>query len=108
MLNELGLICIAAFVAPDDVVREKARELIGDERFFTVYLKAPIEVCRKRDTDGHYKFADAGEITNFPGVSAPFEDPKYADLVLETDKTPVAECVQRILSLLESKGVISD
>ena len=89
-------------------MREKARELVGSERFFTVYLKAPIEVCRKRDVDGHYKLADAGEITNFPGVSAPFQDPKQADLVIETDKVPVAECVERILGLLQSKGVISD
>jgi len=108
LLNELGVICIAAFVAPDDAVRGQARELIGGERFFTVYLKAPIEVCRKRDVDRHYELADTGEIANFPGVSAPFEEPRHVDLVLETDKTPVAECVQRILSLLERKGVISD
>jgi len=108
LFNEAGLICIAAFVAPDDAVREKARELIGAERFFTVYLKAPIEVCRQRDADGHYKMADAGEIANFPGVSAPFEEPQNADLVLETDKLSVADCVQKILALLEAKGVISD
>jgi bifunctional enzyme CysN/CysC len=108
LFNDAGLICIAALVAPDDAVREKARELVGHDRFFVVHLKAPIEVCRQRDTDGHYKLADAGEIANFPGVSAPFEEPHNADLVLETDKLSVAECVQRIVSLLEAKKVISD
>ncbi len=108
LFNDSGIICIAAFVAPDDTIRSKARELVGAERFFTVYLKAPIEVCRQRDTDGHYKLADAGDLTNFPGVSAPFEDPQQVDLVLETDKVPVAQCVDRIIALLESKGVLSD
>ena len=108
LFNDAGMICIAAFVAPDDVVRQRAKELIGADRFFTVFLKAPLEVCRQRDTDGHYRLADAGEIANFPGISAPFEEPQDADLVLETDKLKVADCVQKILALLEAKGVITD
>jgi bifunctional enzyme CysN/CysC len=105
LLNEAGMICIAAFVAPDEQVRQRAKELIGTERFLSVYLQAPLEVCRQRDTDGHYKLADAGEIANFPGVSAPFEAPTNADLVLETDKTPVEECVRQILALLDAKKI---
>jgi bifunctional enzyme CysN/CysC len=108
LFNEAGLICLAAFVAPDDAVRRKARELIGGERFLTVYLKAPLDVCRKRDSDGHYKLADSGEIANFPGVSAPFEEPSQADLVLETDKLSIAECVDKVFRLLESRGIVSD
>jgi bifunctional enzyme CysN/CysC len=107
LFNEAGLICIAAFVAPDEQVRSRAKELIGSERFITVYLKASIEVCRKRDVDGHYKLADAGEIANFPGVTAPFEEPKQPDLVLETDKISVEECVRQIVSLLEAKKVLA-
>ena len=108
LFNDSGVICIAAFVAPDDIVRQRAKELIGAERFFTVYLKAPVEVCRKRDVDGHYRLADEGELANFPGVSAPFEEPQQADLILETDKLKVADCVQKIMALLEAKGVIAD
>jgi bifunctional enzyme CysN/CysC len=108
LFNEAGLICLAAFVAPDDSVRERAKELIGADRFLTVYLKAPLEVCRKRDSDGHYKLADSGELANFPGVSAPFDEPKHADLVLETDKLSIGECVDKIMHLLEAKGVFSD
>jgi bifunctional enzyme CysN/CysC len=108
LFNEAGLLCIAAFVAPDEAVRERARELVGSDRFFTVYLKAPVEVCRQRDREGQYKLADAGEIANFPGVTAPFEEPKQADLILETDKLTVADCVAKIFSLLEKQGVISD
>jgi bifunctional enzyme CysN/CysC len=105
LFNEAGIVCIAAFVAPDENVRQRAAEVVGRERFFVVHLDAPIEVCRQRDTDGHYKLADSGEMAMFPGVSAPYETPTKADLVLQTDKLGVGECVERILGLLRQRGV---
>jgi len=71
-----------------------------------VHLDAPLEVCRKRDVDGHYPQADKGELTLFPGVSAPYETPEKPDLVLKTDKLGVEECVEQILKLLEEKGIL--
>jgi adenylylsulfate kinase-like enzyme len=68
-------------------------------------LSAPVEVCRQRDTDGHYQRADSGEMALFPGVSAPYEPPAQPDLVLATDKLSVAQCVEQVLALLEGKGV---
>jgi bifunctional enzyme CysN/CysC len=106
LFNEAGVIVLAAFVAPDEAVRQKAAECIGRERFLVVHLDAPLEVCRQRDTDGHYKLADSGEIAMFPGVSSPYEPPAQADLVLPTDKLPVEACLDRILALLESRGVL--
>ena len=67
---------------------------------------APIEVCRQRDVDGHYPQADRGELTLFPGVSAPYEEPVKPDLVLATDKLAVEECVERILRLLEEGEIL--
>jgi adenylylsulfate kinase-like enzyme len=72
-----------------------------------VYLSAPVEVCRRRDTDGMYPRADAGELPSFPGVSAPFEPPTSPELTLATDKVPVGECVERILALLRERGVFA-
>jgi bifunctional enzyme CysN/CysC len=106
LFNEAGLICIAAFVAPEETVRQKAAERIGRERCLVVHLAAPLDVCRQRDTDGHYPRADAGELTNFPGVSAPYEPPPAPDLVLPTHQWPVARCVDELVALLESRGVI--
>ena len=106
LFNEAGLIVLAAFVAPEEAVRQKAAATIGAERFVVVHLSAPIEVCRQRDTDGHYKLADSGEMPLFPGVSSPYEAPAKPDLVLETDKLPVEACVERILKLLEERGVV--
>ena len=102
-INNAGLICICAFVSPGEDVREKARKLIGEYRFVEIYLTASEDVLRQRDSQGVYKKADKGELKEFPGVSAPYEAPRSPDLVLQTDKLTVDECVDRIIRLLESK-----
>jgi bifunctional enzyme CysN/CysC len=107
LYNESGLICIASFVAPDEAVRQKAAERIGRDRLLVIHLAAPIEVCRSRDTDGQYARADAGEIANFPGVSAAYEPPTAADLVLPTHEWSVARCVDAIENLLADREIIS-
>jgi bifunctional enzyme CysN/CysC len=106
LFNDAGILCIGAFVAPDEAVRQKAAERVGRERFLVVHLSAPVDVCRQRDTDGHYPLADSGEITNFPGVSAPYEPPADPDLVIPTHEWPVAKCVDAVITLLEQRGVI--
>jgi len=103
LINASGLICICSFVAPNSEVREKARELIGSDSFIEIFLSAPIEVCRKRDTKGHYKKADSGELRDIPGLSAPYDVPESPDLTLKTDKLSIEECVDRIIRLLESQ-----
>jgi bifunctional enzyme CysN/CysC len=107
LFNDAGTIVLAAFVAPDEAIRQKAADCVGRERFLVVHLNAPLEVCRQRDTEGHYQLADKGEMTLFPGVTAPYEPPANPDLVLPTDKLAVNECVERILALLEAQGVLS-
>jgi bifunctional enzyme CysN/CysC len=106
LFNDAGLICIAAFVAPDEAVRRKAADRVGPDRFLVVHLAAPVEVCRTRDADGHYPRADAGELANFPGVSAAYEPPAKPDLVLPTHEWPVGRCVDELVKLLEARGVL--
>jgi bifunctional enzyme CysN/CysC len=106
LFNDAGLICIAAFVAPDEAVRRKAADRVGPDRFLVVHLSAPVEVCRTRDADGHYARADAGELANFPGVSATYEPPAKPDLVLPTHEWPVGRCVDELVALLEARGMI--
>ena len=107
LMNDAGLICISAFVAPDAKIRDKAADTIGRERFLVVHLDCPVEVCRTRDGDGQYALADRGELTEFPGVSATYERPSDAQLVLATNTLSVDECVERVLQLLQQQGVIS-
>jgi bifunctional enzyme CysN/CysC len=106
LMNDAGLISICAFVAPDADVREKAKQTVGAEKFVEIFVTAPMETLRKRDADGMYAKADAGEIAEYPGVSAPYEAPKNPDLTLETDQLDVAACVDRIVTLLEKRKLI--
>src|SRR5262249_38788751 len=106
LFNDAGLIVLAAFVAPEEAVRQKAAAAIGHDRFLVVHLSAPLEICRQRDTDGHYKLADSGEMPLFPGVTSPYEPPAQPDLTLETDKLSVATCTDRIIELLTAGGVV--
>ncbi|HET6423396.1 MAG TPA: sulfate adenylyltransferase subunit CysN [Planctomycetaceae bacterium] len=104
LMNDAGIITIAAFVAPHAAVREKAKQLIGPERVLEVFCTAPIEVLRSRDKSGAYEMADAGNIAQMPGVTAAFEEPKSPDLVLQTDQISVEDSVNRILEVMKSKG----
>ena len=106
LFNDAGILCIGAFVAPDEDVRQKAADRVGRDRFLVVHLAAPVDVCRQRDTDGHYKLADSGELANFPGVSAPYEPPAEPDLVLPTHEWPVGRCVAAVIALLQERGLV--
>ena len=107
LVNDAGLVCIAAFLAPREEVRQKAADVVGRERFLVVHLNAPIDVCRQRDQEGMYGAADAGEIANFPGVSASYDEPTRADLVLGTHELDVDQCLERIMALLSERGVVN-
>jgi bifunctional enzyme CysN/CysC len=107
ILNDTGVITICAFVAPHDAVRQKAREVIGAERFLEVHLDCPIDICRERDKTGVYALADEGKLSQFPGVSAAFEPPQHADLVLATHEMSIEESVGAILQALRQRGFIA-
>src|SRR3954471_15677423 len=62
LINDAGIICICAFVSPHEAVREKARQVIGPDRFLEIYLSAPLEICKTRDPNGVYKLAESGKI----------------------------------------------
>ncbi|MBT6847721.1 MAG: adenylyl-sulfate kinase, partial [Planctomycetaceae bacterium] len=73
--------------------------------FITIHLSTPVEVCRARDANGMYAKADAGEINNFPGVTAEYETPSAADLTLDTTDLKVEQCVDQIIELLETRDI---
>ena len=105
-LNDAGMICIASFVAPAEDVRQKVAKLIGVERFIVVHVATPVDVCRERDTKGQYAKADAGELLNFPGVTADYEPPTEPDLVVNAAEQSVDQCVDAVIELLREKGII--
>ena len=83
---DTGVITIAAFISPNNELREMASNIIGKENFVEVYISTPIEECEKRDVKGLYAKARRGEIKNFTGISAPFEAPEDAALSIDTSK----------------------
>ncbi|WDQ18417.1 sulfate adenylyltransferase subunit CysN [Rhodopirellula sp. P2] len=105
-LNDAGLICLASLVAPSDDVRQKVSKLIGEDQFLVVHVATPLEVCRERDTKGQYAKADAGELSNFPGVTAKYDVPSDPDLAVDTSTTSIADCADAVVELLKSKGFI--
>lgn len=107
VVNQAGVIALCAFVAPHELPRRRAREVVGDDRFLEIFVDAPLEVCRERDVRGLYEAADRGDIPDFPGVSSPFEPPADADLVLDTTALTVEACAERVIDLLRARGAIT-
>jgi bifunctional enzyme CysN/CysC len=106
LFNDAGLLCVASMVAPEDTVRKRARDVIGSDRFFLVYLSAPMEWCRRHDDTGLYQDADAGKTSNVPGIDFPYEPPVDVDMTLPSHELSVAECADRIIHELERRGRI--
>jgi len=105
LANQVGMLSIISVLAPSAEVRERVREMLGAEQYLEVYLSAPLEVCRARSPE-LYRRAEAGEIPQLPGVSAPYDVPTAPDLVLPTHELDVDTCVDRVVQLLERRGRI--
>jgi bifunctional enzyme CysN/CysC len=103
---EQGTLTLCSFISPYQEDRDRIRELLPEGRFFEVHVDCDIEVCKERDPKGLYEKAERGEIANFTGVSAPYEEPADPEAVLHTDEEDVEACVDRLVELLEERGII--
>ena len=97
---DTGIITLAAFISPNNDIREMAANIIGKEDFMEIYVSTPIEECERRDVKGLYAKARKGEIKNFTGISAPFEAPEHPARSLDTSKLSVEESVNKLLDLI--------
>ena len=100
LLINAGMITICSFISPTNEIRELARNIIGTNDFIEVYLSTPLEECEKRDTKGLYKRARSGEISDFTGISSPFDVPACPDIELDTSKYTIRECVDKIFTTI--------
>ena len=106
LMVDAGLITIVSFISPFISERRMVRELVGPDEFIEVFVDTPLEVCEQRDPKGLYRKARTGEIANFTGIDSEYQPPEAAELVLHTvDETP-AQSVDRIMRLLETRGVL--
>ena len=99
LMNDAGLIVLCSFISPMSRDRNNARTIMGDD-FVEVFVDTPLEECEKRDVKGLYKKARAGKITNFTGISSPFEAPESPEVHLKTPDQSPEECADAILKFL--------
>lgn len=104
---DAGVIALTAFISPFRSDRQMVRDIVGSD-FIEIYCRCPIEVCEERDVKGMYRRARAGEIKAFTGVSSPYEEPQNAELILDTGASPLAECVDKVIKLMDDRGVFEN
>ncbi|HZX35054.1 MAG TPA: adenylyl-sulfate kinase [Thermodesulfobacteriota bacterium] len=106
LFTDANIITVTAFISPYRADRDNARRLQKPGEFIEVYVKCPLEVCEERDTKGLYKKARAGEVKEFTGISAPYEEPENAEMIIDTSEMNLEQSVRAILKYLEEKGYI--
>jgi len=102
LMLDAGLFTLTAFISPYKEDRDQVRELVAADEFIEVYVKASVETCESRDPKGLYKKARSGEIKNFTGIDAPYEEPDKPEIILDTNTSSVEESVAQILEYLEA------
>lgn len=95
-----GQYVLTAFISPFREDRQTVRDLVGEGEFIEVYVKCSIEACEERDPKGLYEKARKKEIPSFTGISSPYEEPLNPEIVLNSEKYSVEECVEQLLKEL--------
>jgi adenylylsulfate kinase len=103
---DAGIVVLTAFISPYKKDRHFVRNLVGEKEFIEVYVKCPIEICEKRDPKGLYKKAKDGIIKQFTGVDDQYEEPENPEIILETDKMSIDECIKKILDYLDENELL--
>ncbi len=106
LFAQAGIITMTAFISPYRKDRDKARALLNDGEFIEVFVKVPLEVAEQRDPKGLYKKARAGEIKQFTGIDAPYEEPLNPELVIDTSKLSLEESADMVINYLKEKKII--
>ncbi len=108
LFADAGMLTITSFISPYVADRDLVRKIHDEAKlpFLEVFVDCPIEEAEKRDPKGLYKKARAGQIKGFTGIDDPYEPPKKPELHLRTDQLSVAESVQKLLDLLEARGLL--
>lgn len=107
LLNDAGIIVICAFTSPSADIRRQVAQIVGTERFFEIYAKAPLAWCEEHDSTGLYVKARRGELPHFAGINAPYEPPENPALVLDIPALTVDAAVEQLLQLLRQRGIFT-
>jgi bifunctional enzyme CysN/CysC len=100
LMLDAGVYVLSSFISPFKSDRAMVRNLFEKDDFIEIFVNTSLSVAESRDPKGLYKKARAGEIPNFTGISSPYETPTSAEIILNTEKQDLKECVNQILSYL--------
>jgi adenylylsulfate kinase len=103
LMLDAGIITLTAFISPFEEERQMVKKLVGADNYMEVFVNCPIEECEKRDVKGLYAKARRGEISNFTGITSPFEEPQAPDVKVPTHQLSVEEGVDLVLELLKKR-----
>jgi adenylylsulfate kinase len=103
LMLDAGIITLTAFISPFEEERQMVKKLVGADNYMEVFVNCPIEECEKRDVKGLYAKARRGEISNFTGITSPFEEPLTPDVKVPTHQLSVEEGVDLVLELLKKR-----
>ena len=107
LFMEAGVIVLTAFISPYQADRQRVRGMVAHGEFIEVYCDTELEVCESRDVKGLYKKARAGQISDFTGISSPYEAPKNPELTVNTGGDDLTACVQQVLNEMTQRGIIT-
>jgi len=96
LFAENGVVVIVSFITPFEEFRQSAKEIVGDEDFREVYVRASLSTCEERDVKGLYAKAETGEIANFTGKESAFEEPDSPWLVVDTENVSFEESLEQL------------
>jgi adenylylsulfate kinase len=107
LFMEAGVIVLTAFISPYRADRERVRGMVEHGDFIEIYCDSTIEVCESRDVKGFYKKARAGQISEFTGISSPYEAPEKPELTVNTGAAELDACVQQVIDEMLQRGITS-
>ena len=104
---DAGIIVSTAFISPYREDRDRVRSIVEDGDMVEIFVECDIAICEQRDAKGLYKKARAGEIKEFTGISATYEEPAHAELTIDSGKHSVEECAQMVIDYLKKNNYLS-
>lgn len=101
-----GTMTLTTFISPFREERDSVRRMVKKNEYIEIYVKCALDVCEERDVKGLYKKARSGEIKKFTGIDSPYEEPKFAEIVVDTSTMTTEQCVNHILYYMISTDLI--
>ncbi len=106
LFTDAGIIVFTSFISPYRADRDAVRKIMGEGDFIEAWVQASVDTCESRDVKGLYKKARAGEIKDFTGISAPYEEPLKPEVVLDTNGQTVDQSVATLVAYLQKNGFL--